>query len=41
MNKPFDTDYTGMWVTQDGYIRHHLLPNGRYDEARGNHKSAY
>lgn len=27
--------YVGMWVTEDGYIRHELLPNGRYDEARG------
>lgn len=27
--------YVGMWVTADGYIRHNLLPNGRYDEARG------
>lgn len=33
--------YIGMWVTADGYIRHELLPNGRYDEARGNRKSAY
>ncbi len=33
--------YAGMWVTADGYISHELLPNGRYDEARGNHKSAY
>jgi hypothetical protein len=31
----------GMWVTADGYIRQELLPNGRYDEARGNKKSAY
>jgi hypothetical protein len=31
----------GMWVTEDGYIRHELLPGGRYDEARGNRKSAY
>ena len=31
----------GMWVTKDGYIRQELLPNGRYDEARGNKKSAY
>ena len=21
--------YVGMWVTQDGHIRHQLLPNGR------------
>jgi Agrobacterium tumefaciens protein Atu4866 len=33
--------YVGMWVTQDGYIRHALLPGGRYDEARGKQKSAY
>jgi hypothetical protein len=30
-----------MWVTTDGYIRHELLPNGRYDEARGGRKSDY
>jgi hypothetical protein len=28
--------FMGMWVTADGLIRHQLLPNGRYDEARGN-----
>ncbi|UUZ79325.1 Atu4866 domain-containing protein [Paenibacillus sp. P26] len=33
--------YVGMWVTKDGYIRQELLPNGRYDEARGERKSAY
>lgn len=33
--------YVGMWITKDGYIRHELLPNGRYDEARGDRKSAY
>lgn len=33
--------YTGMWVTEDGYVRHELLPNNRYDEARGNRPSAY
>ncbi|AYF86398.1 Atu4866 domain-containing protein [Pseudomonas sp. JS3066] len=33
--------YVGMWVTADGRIRHELLPGGRYDEARGNKKSAY
>ena len=33
--------YLGMWVTADGYIRQELLPNGRYDEARGTKKSAY
>lgn len=33
--------YIGMWVTGDGHIRHELLPNGRYDEARGTRRSAY
>jgi hypothetical protein len=33
--------YVGRWVTSDGHIRHELLPNGRYDEARGAKKSAY
>ena len=33
--------YVGMWVTADGYIRHELLPGGRYDEARGSKPSAY
>ncbi|TWR24744.1 hypothetical protein FPZ43_17760 [Mucilaginibacter pallidiroseus] len=34
-------DCLGMWVTADGHVRQELLPNGRYDEARGNRKSAY
>ncbi|MBO0143371.1 Atu4866 domain-containing protein [Agrobacterium sp. Ap1] len=33
--------YVGMWETADGRIRHQLLPNGRYDEARGRRESAY
>lgn len=33
--------YSGMWITGDGHVRHHLLPNGRYDEARGSRESAY
>lgn len=33
--------FVGMWVTADGHIRQELLPNGRYDEARGNKRSAY
>lgn len=33
--------YVGMWVTEDGRIRQELLPNGRYDEARGARTSAY
>ena len=32
--------YAGMWVTADGYVRHNLLPNGRYDEARGSRECA-
>ncbi len=31
----------GMWVTEDGLIRQELLPNGCYDEARGDRPSAY
>ena len=33
--------YIGMWVTANGYIRHELLSGNRYDEARGDSKSAY
>ncbi|MCV9880073.1 Atu4866 domain-containing protein [Brenneria izbisi] len=33
--------YIGMWITADGHIRQAFLPNGRYDEARGNRQSAY
>lgn len=33
--------YVGMWVTADGHIRQELLPNNRYDEARGTRTSAY
>jgi len=33
--------YVGMWVTKDGCIRHELLADGRYDEARGKVRSAY
>ncbi|WP_112179381.1 MULTISPECIES: Atu4866 domain-containing protein [Paraliobacillus] len=33
--------YVGMWVTADRNIRHELLPNGRYDEARDDRTSAY
>lgn len=36
-----DQEFIGMWVTADGHIRQELLPNGRYDEARGNKQSAY
>lgn len=33
--------YSGLWVTEDGHIRHELLPNGRYVEARGTRERAY
>lgn len=33
--------FIGMWVTEDGCIRQELLPNGRYDEARGTRRHAY
>ncbi len=36
-----DVDAVGMWVTADGHIRQELLPDGRYDEARGSRRSAY
>jgi hypothetical protein len=39
--QPQDHPYLGMWVTGDGHIRQELLPTGRYDEARGNRRSAY
>lgn len=33
--------YSGLWVTADGFIRHELLPDGRYVEARGERERAY
>ena len=33
--------YVGLWVTADGRVRHELLPDGRYEEARGARESAY
>lgn len=36
-----DHPYVGMWVTADGQVRQELLPDGRYDEARGDRQSAY
>lgn len=40
-NRPYLGPYLGVWITGDGHIRQELLPNGRYDEARGTRKSAY
>ncbi|MBD0415631.1 Atu4866 domain-containing protein [Oryzicola mucosus] len=39
--QPQNHPYLGMWVTGDGRIRQELLATGRYDEARGNRRSAY
>ncbi|MDK1492654.1 Atu4866 domain-containing protein [Sinorhizobium sp. 7-81] len=39
--KVTQNSYAGMWVTEDGYIRHELLSNGRYVEARGARERAY
>lgn len=33
--------YVGMWITADGYVRHELLPENRYVEARGTRERAY
>jgi hypothetical protein len=33
--------FVGIWVTADNRIRHELLPNGRYVEARGDKERAY
>lgn len=40
-NQSADHPYAGMWVTDDGHVRHELLPTGRYVEARGNREAAY
>lgn len=36
-----DQRYVGMWATKDNHVRHELLPNGRYVEARGTKEKAY
>lgn len=36
-----DHPYVGLWVTEDNRVRHRLLPNGRYVEARGAREAAY
>ena len=33
--------YVGMWKTADSHVRHELLANGRYVEARGTREAAY
>lgn len=36
-----DHPYSGLWITDDGRVRHELLPTGRYVEARGTRERAY
>jgi hypothetical protein len=36
-----DHPYVGLWVDENGFVRQELLPDGRYDEARGDRPSAY
>lgn len=38
---PASHPHVGLWVTANRQVRHRLLPNGRYDEARGTRESAY
>ncbi|MFH0518599.1 Atu4866 domain-containing protein [Streptomyces sp. M41] len=33
--------FLGMWIDDNDFVRQELLPDGRYDEARGNRRSAY
>ena len=33
--------YLGTWISEDRWVRHTLLPAGRYDEARGRREHAY
>lgn len=36
-----DDPRIGLWSDERGWLRQRLLPNGRYDEARGERESAY
>ncbi|MCW2881077.1 MAG: amidohydrolase [Sphaerisporangium sp.] len=36
-----DHPYLGIWVDENDFVRQELLPDGRYDEARGDRPSAY
>ena len=36
-----DHAYLGLWVDENDFVRQRLLPDGRYDEARGDRPSAY
>ena len=39
--RPAAGSVVGMWVTANGFIRLELMADGRYDEARGQRRSAY
>lgn len=39
--RPAADAVVGMWVTANGFIRLELMADGRYDEARGQRRSAY
>jgi hypothetical protein len=41
MTEPASHPYVGMWQTSDGHVRHELLTDGRYVEARGTRERAY
>jgi hypothetical protein len=36
-----EQSYVGLWVTSDNHVQQRLLPNGRYEEARGTKEKAY
>ena len=38
---PKDRSKVGMWIDENDFLRQELLPDGRYDEARGDRPSAY
>jgi hypothetical protein len=40
-NEKASHPYVGLWVTADRHVRHELLPDNRYIEARGNRERAY
>ncbi|GAA3977736.1 hypothetical protein FHS10_005509 [Mucilaginibacter dorajii] len=41
LKKMKNNEHIGVWVTKDGHVRHEFLPNGRYNEARGDIKGAF
>lgn len=41
LGNPADASRLGLWVDEKDFVRQALLPDGRYDEARGDRESAY